>query len=310
MKRSVLKKIQTHRKEVISGAGIGEDCAILVSREGYETVLSTTPVTAPAEKISTYAIAMALNNIAAAGAEPVGVMLSVLLPEETEESDLQHIMEQAQAVCSECGAEILGGHTEVTPVVPVPVMTVSGVGRREAARAGSLRGIKANQDIVVSKWIGLEGTSRLAVKYREKLCTRYPARMIDEAAAYDKYLSVIPEAATAMKSGVCGIQAVSRGGIFAGLWEMAEEAGVGLEADLRKIPVRQETIEICEVFGENPYELSSGGCLIMTTEDGNALVTALLREGIPAVVIGRTTRGNDRVLYNEGRKSYLNKPRG
>ena len=166
-----------------------------------------------------------------------------------------------------------------------------------------------NQEIVVSKWIGLEGTVRLVRQYEEKLRERFPRRMIDETAAFDRYLSVASEAATAMKSGVCGVQAVSRGGIFAGLWEMAEEAGVGLEADLRKIPVRQETIEICEFFGENPYELLSGGCLIMTAEDGNALVTALLREGIPAVVIGRTTRGNDRVLYNEGRKSYLNKPK-
>lgn len=173
----------------------------------------------------------------------------------------------------------------------------------ESRRAG------VDQDIVVSKWIGLEGTARLARENYERLRQRFPARMIEEAADFDRYRSLIPEAATAMKSGVCGIQAVSRGGIFAGLWEMAEEAGVGLEVDLRKIPVRQETIEICEVFGENPYELLSGGCLIMTAEDGNALVAALLREGIPAVVIGRTTRGNDRVLYNEGRKSYLNRPR-
>lgn len=167
----------------------------------------------------------------------------------------------------------------------------------------------ADQDIVVSKWIGLEGTARLAGANYEKLRARFPACMIGEAAAFDRYLSVVPEAATAMKSGVSSIQTVSQEGIFAALWEMAEEAGVGLEADLRKIPVRQETIEICEVLGENPYELASGGCLIMTAEDGNALVMALLREGIPAVVIGRTTRGNDRVLYNKGRKSYLNKPR-
>lgn len=166
-----------------------------------------------------------------------------------------------------------------------------------------------DQDVVVSKWIGLEGTARLARENYERLRQRFPARMIEEAASFDRYLSVIPEAATAMKSGVCGMQVVSRGGILAGLWEMAEEAGVGLEADLRKIPVRQETIEICEVFGENPYELSSGGCLIMTAENGNALVEALLQEGIPAVLIGRTTRGNDRVLYNEGRKQFLNKPR-
>lgn len=166
-----------------------------------------------------------------------------------------------------------------------------------------------NQDIVVSKWIGLEGTALLAKQYDEKLRERFPRRMIDEAAAFDRYLSVEPEAATAMKSGVCGMYAATRGGIFAGLWEMAEAAGVGLEADLRKIPVRQETIEICEILGENPYELLTGGCLIMTAVNGNALTAVLERQGIPAVVIGRTTAGNDRVLYNEGKKQFLNKPR-
>ncbi len=90
---------------------------------------------------------------------------------------------------------------------------------------------------------------------------------------------------------------------------MAQEAGVGLEIDLRKIPVRQETIEICEFFGENPYELASGGCLLMTAESGTKLAAALLREGIPAAVIGRTTRGKERVVYNQGRKRYLDKPR-
>lgn len=166
-----------------------------------------------------------------------------------------------------------------------------------------------NQEIVVSKWIGLEGTVRLVRQYEEKLRERFPRRMIDETAAFDRYLSVASETATAMKSGVCGMHDVSHRGIFAGLWEMAQEAGVGLEADLRKIPVRQETIEICEVLEENPYELPSGGCLIMTAENGGALVTALSREGIPAVMIGRTTAGNDRVLYNNGHKRYLDKPR-
>lgn len=167
----------------------------------------------------------------------------------------------------------------------------------------------SNQDIVLSKWIGLEGTVQLVKKHYEKLRERFPLRMLEEAVCFDKYLSVIPEAATAMKSGVCGMHDVSWGGIFAGLWEMAQEAGVGLEVNLRDIPVRQETIEICEFFGENPYEILSGGCLLMTAEDGNGLVEALAMEEIPAAVIGRTTEGNDRVLYNEGRKRYLNKPR-
>lgn len=88
LKRSVLKNIKSHRDDVVCGAAIGEDCAILSFGEGYETVLSTTPVMALAERIGVYAVPMALNNVAAAGAEPVGVMLSLMLPEETEESML------------------------------------------------------------------------------------------------------------------------------------------------------------------------------------------------------------------------------
>lgn len=308
LKRSVLKKIKTHRDEVVSGAGIGKDCAILAFGE-EETVLSVTPVTAPVTELSSYAIPMALNNVAVSGAEPIGVMLSILLPEETEEAEFQRIMEQAEDVCSDLHVEIIGGHTEVTPAVAYPIMTVTGVGKKEAARAGFPQGIKANQDIVVSKWIGLEGTARLAKEHKEELCSRYPMRMIEEAAAYDKYLSVIPEAATAMKSGVCGMHDVSRGGIFGALWEMASGAGVGLEIDLKKLPVKQETIEICEFFELNPYELLSGGCLIMVTEDGNDLVAALAREEIPAVIVGRTTDSNDRILYNEEEKRYLDMPK-
>ncbi|MCX4339183.1 MAG: AIR synthase-related protein [Lachnospiraceae bacterium] len=181
----------------------------------------------------------------------------------------------------------------------------SGAGQGEVCAVSAC----ANQEIVASKWIALEGTAQLVGQHRERLRKRLPMRMIDEAAAFDQYLSVASEAATAMKSGVCGIYDLSQSGIFAGLWEMAQDAGVGLEIDLQKIPVRQETIEICEFCGENPYEMASGGCLLMTVESGNTLAAALLRAGIPAVVIGRTTQGKERVIYHQGRKSYLNKPR-
>ena len=45
----------------------------------------------------------------------------------------------------------------------------------------------------------------------------------------------------------------------------------------------------------------------MVTDNGQALVDVLAREGIPAAVIGRTTAGKDRVIYNEGEKRYLDR---
>lgn len=306
--RSVLRKIKTEREEVVCGAGIGVDCAVLSFDEGEESVLSTNPVSAPADMVSVYGVHRALNNVAAAGAEPVGIMISAMLPEGLEEKELQDMMMQAEKICQQYCVQIAGGHTEVTGAVNQPILTVTGIGKRKKDDARA-RSVKPGQDVVVSKWLGLDGTVRIAREHREALLTRYPAKMIEEAAGFEQFFSVIPEAATARKSGVCGIHDVSQGGIFGALWEMANGAGVGLEIDLKKLPVRQETIEVCEFFDLNPYELSSVGCLLMTAEDGNGLVAALEKEGIPAVVVGKTTGGNDRVLYNEEERRFLEPPK-
>ena len=112
-----------------------------------------------------------------------------------------------------------------------------------------------------------------------------------------------------MKSGVCAMHDASEGGIFTAIWELAEGAGVGLTIDLKKLPLRQETVEVCECCNTNPYEMKSGGCLVMTCEDGPGLVAALGAEGIPAVIVGRLTDSNDRIILNEDEVRYMDRPR-
>ena len=101
---------------------------------------------------------------------------------------------------------------------------------------------------------------------------------------------------------------VSMGGIFASLWEIAERAGCGLDIDLKKIPIRQETIEITNYLGVNPYQLISGGALLFIAPDGERAVKKLEEAGINAAVIGITTTGNDRIIRNDDEIRYLDKP--
>ena len=89
---------------------------------------------------------------------------------------------------------------------------------------------------------------------------------------------------------------------------MAEASGVGLSADLRSVPIRQETIEICEILDVNPYKLLSGGSILMGIHGGDAFVQQLRREGIMAAVIGQTDSGNNRLLYSDGNARYLERP--
>ena len=170
-------------------------------------------------------------------------------------------------------------------------------------------GARPGDDILASKWIGLEGTSIIAKEKETELLARYPLELVRTAQGFDNYLSVLPEAAVAVRSGVSAMHDVTEGGIFGALWEMAESSGVGLEIDLKKIPIKQETVEVCEFFHVNPYELISSGCMLMSAPDGNTLARELARAGIHAAVIGKAVAGNDRVLCNEEERRFLEPPK-
>lgn len=308
LKRSVLRQIRTRRQEVVNGAGIGEDCAIFAPSRGFASAVSQAAV--PGEADMARALVKCANNLAAAGARPIAFMLTLLLPLETEEQKLRQLMTAAEQTCGLLEMQIAGGHTTVSRHVDCPMacVTAHGIPLRDDLPMNATRGAVPGQEIVLTKWIGLEGTALLARHNGERLRERYPARLVEEAAGFDRYLSILPEAACAAKCGVRVMHDASEGGILASLWELAESSGVGLTIDLRKIPIRQETVEVCELCGANPYALASSGCLVLAAERGEDLVGQLGREGIPAVVIGRITDSHDRLIYNVEEKRYLDKP--
>lgn len=309
LKRSVMKQLHYKRDEVILGPGIGEDCAALALAEDEILVMSTDPITDTAKDIGKLAIQITANDLASAGAEPIGVMLTILLPDGTREIALKRIMEQMECACREAKMQILGGHTEVTAVVNQPVVNVAGVAKAKKGSLISTAGARAGMDIVVSKWVGIEGTMIFAKEKEAELKEHFPADFVDTAIGFDRYLSVVPEAAVATQSSVAAMHDVTEGGLFGALWEMAEASGVGLEIDLKKIPIRQETVEICEYFDVNPYGLISSGMMLMASADGNALVLALQEAGIPATVIGKATEGNDRVIIRDEERRFLEPPK-
>ncbi|MDE6202916.1 MAG: hydrogenase maturation factor [Lachnospiraceae bacterium] len=327
LKRSVLRQIGNHKEEVIKGAGIGEDCAFLswnsslsgqAAGEGAIAV-STQAFTLPVKNSAYLAVMAAANNLAASGAVPKAVFLSLVLPREAEEGLLKELMEQAEKCSREWNIQIAGGHTEVSGAVGIPVITATVLGAALEAEpftkipfAGKtedpLNGKPDNMDIVVSKWIGLEGTFIIAGEKAEELSRRYPPGIILGAKESGGYLSVASEAAIALKSGVYTMHDIRNGGIFGALWEVSRKIGVGLCVDLKKIPLRQETIEVCEFFDLNPYQLLSGGALLMAAADGRGLVKALEEEKIPACVIGSTNGTNDKIVVNQEEIRYLEPP--
>lgn len=305
LKRAVFKQIHHRRPEVLLHPGVGEDCSAVEVADDEVLVFSVDPITAASKGTGTFAVHITANDLASSGAEPIGLMTSILLPPRTREKKLRELMQEIELACGELGIEIMGGHTEITDVVNRPVITVTGVGKVKKNNLVSTSGLKPGDELVMTKWAGLEGTAIIAAEKAEKLQETLPKELVNTAASFYKYLSVVPEAAVAMNTGVSAMHDVTEGGIFGALWEIGAASGVGITADLKKIPIRQETIEVCEVFDINPYRMMSSGSMLIGCRNGNLLVEELERHGIPAAVIGRATDTNDRIIVNAYETRFL-----
>ena len=314
--RSVIKGMKAN------GAGLGADCAVLAGNGDCAGILSgqaaafgmDARTAARAYLAATNHVIACCANSAASGLFDACANMTLMVPEKLREIKLRALIETAAAQAEETGIPILGCNVQVLPMVTeavaVCVISAGMENRSESNLVPVKKQSLSDRELVMTKWLGLEGTAVIAAGSREKLCGRYPSDLVDTAADFYKYLSVAPEAATAVKSGADYLLALREGGVFGGLWQLAAENGVGLIADLKRIPVRQETIEVCEYFDLNPYELMAGGSLLILTENGGELVRALETAGVPAAVIGRTTQGNDRIIRHGEESRFLEPANG
>lgn len=248
-------------------------------------------------------VTAAANSLAADGAEPQQLLLQGLIPQTTEESALRELMRRFAAEAADRGMTFGSAKIQVSDCVAAPQFFVTAIGTRPA-----LRMMTPGQDLVVLRQIGLAGTAALARAYESRLRERFPIWLVDRAKGFDRWMSVTEAARAVNHFGGCSMRRIAQGGIFNALWEMADLSGVGLEVDLREIPVCQETIEICEFFDINPYYLYSEGALLVGTDRAKELISVLAEDQIPACVIGQVTEGNDRVLRNGENRRYLDRP--
>ena len=210
----------------------------------------------------------------------------------------------------------------------------------EALRAEITGCLKPGDELVVACPVALKGTSVIAENKKDKLAERFSAGFIQNCISlWDDYgaqrnaesqIAVNEQSEThsdtkagvengqseknsfvwniAQEAGATALYAMGEGGFLSALWKMAEASEVGLEADFRKVPIRQETIEVCEIFDLNPYKLQADGAVLIGIRGGEALVQRLRNEGFMAEIIGQTNSGNDRLLYSGGSARYLERP--
>lgn len=165
--------------------------------------------------------------------------------------------------------------------------------------------------VIITKHIALETASALARENENELLKRFHQDMVRSAKLFEKEMSAEREIEIMFSEKIPAFMLpLGEGGLLAALWHISEKLKMGMEIDMQAVPVRQETIEICEYYSLNPYELPSGGSLMIVTMEERKALRALKNAGINAVPVGSLNHGNDRLLLHGGVRSFLNKPSG
>lgn len=262
-----------------------------------------------------YGLLIEVNELAAQGVHAGSAEIRIEIPADMDKSRMHSIrnhiakaMEKLETEDFQLEELHIAGEKCAALRVPQIVITAAGETDQKERIADALLTARAGQDIVYAGWAGLEGMLRIIGEKEAELRERFTPAFIGQMKAYDSELCGLSKIAVADAMGVSVIRQVSRGGILASLWDLAKDTELGLNLDLKKIAVRQETIEVCEHFRLNPYQLASGGSFLMLTENGEALADALNQKGIQAAVIGQLTDSNDKIIHNGEDMRYIDRP--
>ena len=168
--------------------------------------------------------------------------------------------------------------------------------------------VPAGFAIVMAGNAGGFGASLIAKEHKDELLTRFPSSLIRSAAAFGESGEEEIIAGWLKENTEIEIPVsvpVGEGGVFKALWALGEEGHTGFAIDIKQIPIKQETIEICNFFDINPYRLMSKGPAVFFTKEGDRCVHELKNKGVAAQIIGFTHKENKRVVLSTDEERFI-----
>lgn len=287
LQSAVLAHLRHTREEVVLRPGVGEDCAALNFGNAL-CVVSCDPITAAQRDLGRLAVQVNCNDAASSGAEPVALLLTLLVPARTQLEEIEQIVRQAQQTAQQLRVEIIGGHTEVTDAVARPVVCATVLAACKHTRLIRASGAKPGDALIMTKTAGIEGTYLLALDFAKR------ARQILGEDGYriclqlSEQLSVIQEGTIAARQGATAMHDVTEGGILGAVHELCTASGCGGIVEEEKIPLLPQTRALCTEWMLDPLRLISSGCMLIAAKNGWQMVHALTQKGIEATIIGHT----------------------
>lgn len=303
LEKIVFNNIKNRREEVLVRAAIGEDNSI-VDFGDEVCVMSTDPITGTTENIGRLAVLISCNDVSSSGAEPIGVLLTMLLPPSIEVEEIENIMKEASEAAKELNVEIIGGHTEITDAVNRVVITSTVIGKQKKENILNPKDAKVGDKILITKYAGIEGTSIIAKELKGYLKDKIDENKLNEAIEMANMVSVLKEGIICGKIGVKYMHDITEGGVLGAVWEASLAIGKGVKVYEDLIPMKSVTKEIANILNINPYRLISSGSMLIVADSKkvDAIEEMLEEEKIPVTVIGEVIESGIMIQTQNGTK--------
>lgn len=269
-----------------SAIGIGDDAAVM--RSGAATLVAATDTlvqhrhfrldwSEPTD-VGWKAVVVNVSDVAAMGAEPSWVLVSLGAPPDTRLEVLDGIYEGMVEACRTYGADIVGGDTVRTQEIVLSVTVVGELDGAPMLRSGA----------EVGDVLAVTGPLGAAAAGVNLLTSQDPRGVSpeDAIACMDAHRRPRARLIEGVALGRAGVHAAIdlSDGLASDVRRLAEASGVGIELWADRIPVAEEARRVAQARGWDLLQMALGG-----GEDFELLVAAPedLTSSVELIEVGR-----------------------
>jgi thiamine-monophosphate kinase len=299
--------------------GLVDDAAVVTPPPGCSVVLTADGVIAgvhffpddPPQDIGRKALRMNLSDLAAKGAKPIGFLMSVALPKDTDEVWLGAFTEGLGHDVRDYQCPLLGGDTDRTPgllsvsIAAFGIVPQGAMVRRSTAKVGDC--------ILVT---GTIGDSALGVRLRRDASLGERWRLSEPMRAHLLQRYQLPEPRNGLADAVQRMASASidvSDGLAGDLAKLCRASSVAAEIDVATVPLSDAARAALAAEPPLIETVLSGGddyevILTLPPEKVAAFRTESEQAGIALTEIGRVQRGQGARFMHEGKALAFTRP--
>lgn len=214
--------------------------------------------------IGRLAVCGTVNDLAVSGAVPRYLTLSLVVEQGLPIAQLARVLDSVRDAAIETGVEVVAGDTQVLRRGEVDKLYINttGVGEVGSGVTLGVDHVRPGDAVIVTSWLGDHSVHMLSL--REGL--DYARSVLSDCAPLDGLVWNILEEHAA---DVHCMRDVTRGGLARTLGELARGAGVSIEIEEDRLPIRRDAAQAVQELGVDPLYLANEGCICLVV-DGSA----------------------------------------